>query len=437
VDSDPLTASGRLVYPADAMRILFFSHYFPPEGNAPAARTHENTTRWVRRGHQVTVVTCVPSHPAGVVYPGYRNRWRQREVIDGVEVVRVLTYVAPNQGTVRRTLNYLSYMASAAWCALFLPRPDVIVATSPQFFCGWAGVIASRLRGAPLVLEIRDLWPESIEAVEALRGRPLLRALGWLERRMYAAARRIVTVGDGYRERLLARGVPDGRISVVMNGIDLAMFRPRERDAELTRRLGLEGRFVVGYTGTIGMASGLEVVLRAAELLRRRGRDDVRFLLVGDGAVRGELEAEARRRGLDNVVFTGRQDRALVPSFLSACDACLVHLRRADLFETVMPSKLFEAAGMARPLILGVGGEARALMERAGCGIAMEPEDETQLVEAILRLAGDPGLRESLGRAGRAYVEAHHDRDRLASDYLAVLEKVVGEAPARPGAGRP
>jgi glycosyltransferase involved in cell wall biosynthesis len=418
------------------MRILFFSHYFPPEGNAPAARTHENAARWVRRGHQVTVVTCAPSHPAGVVYPGYRNRLRQREVIDGVEVVRVITYVAPNQGTLRRTLNYLSYMASATFFALFLPRPDVIVATSPQFFCGWAGVIASRLRGVPLVLEIRDLWPESIEAVEALRGRPLLRALGWLERRMYAAARQVVTVGDGYRERLLARGVPAERISVIMNGIDLAMFRPRERDAGLARRLGLEHRFVVGYSGTIGMASGLDVVLRAAELLRRRGRDDVRLLLVGDGAERQQLEAEARRRGLENVVFTGRQDRGLVPAFLSLCDACLVHLRKAELFETVMPSKIFEAAGVARPLILGVGGEARSLMERAGCGIAMEPENAEELVEAILRLAGDPRLRESLGRAGRAYVEAHHDRDRLAADYLGVLEKVAGEAPARRGMAR-
>lgn len=412
------------------MRILFFSHYFPPEGNAPAARTHENSVRWVRRGHEVTVVTGVPNHPAGVVYPGYRNRLRQRESRDGVEVVRVITYVAANQGTLRRILNYVSYMLSASFFALFLPRPDVVVATSPQFFCGWAGVITSFLRRVPLVLEIRDLWPESISAVGAFRERRLLRALEWLEQRMYGAASRIVTVGEGYRGQLLARGVPAQRIHVIVNGIDLEMFRPRPPDPGVLRRLGLEGRFVVGYSGTIGMASGLDVVLRAGEELRRRGRDDVRLLLVGDGAVREELEREAGRRGLANVIFTGRQDRSLVPAFLSVCDACLVHLRKVELFTTVMPSKIFEAAGMARPLILGVGGEARACVEQAGCGIAIEPENAAELVAAILRLADDPELRRSLGSAGRAWVEAHHDRDRLAAAYLDLLEKIAGTPPA-------
>ena len=188
------------------MHVLFFSHYFPPEGNAPASRTYENCRRWVAAGHRVTVITCVPNQPDGVAYAGYRNRLRQREQLDGIEVVRVWTYLAANRGTVRRVANYVSYMLSALLFSLFLPRPDIVVATSPQFFCGWAGVIAAHVRRVPLVLEIRDLWPDSIAAVAALRNQALLGFLEQLESWLYQAADHIVTVGEGYREELLRKG---------------------------------------------------------------------------------------------------------------------------------------------------------------------------------------------------------------------------------------
>jgi glycosyltransferase involved in cell wall biosynthesis len=407
------------------MRILFLSHYFPPEGNAPASRTFENCRRWVRRGHEVTVVTGAPNHPNGIVYDGYENRWRSREWIEGIEVVRVLTYVAANKGTVRRIFNYLSYMFSASLASLEARAPDVIIATSPQFFCGWAGVIASRLHRVPLLLEIRDIWPESIAAVGAIRSQGVMRALERLELGMYAAARHIVTVGEGYRRCLHAKGVADERISVVMNGIDREIFRPMSPDLELRRRLGVGDRFVVSYSGTIGMACGLDVVLRAAGTLRGKGRDDIVFLLVGDGAVREELQAEAERQRLDNVIFTGRQDKSLMPSFLAISGASLVHLKRTDLFTTVMPSKIFEAFGMARPIVIGVPGEAGDLVERAGAGVAIEPENAEQLVDAVERLADDPALCERLGRAGHAYGVRHHDRDHLADDYLQVISRVA------------
>jgi glycosyltransferase involved in cell wall biosynthesis len=407
------------------MKILFFSHYFPPEGNAPASRTFENCRRWVRAGHDVTVVTCAPNHPSGVVYAGYENRWRQRETIEGIRVIRVFTHVAANKGTVRRIANYVSYMVSASLASLEVTAPDVIIATSPQFFCGWAGVIASRLHRLPLLLEIRDIWPESIAAVGAISNRGVLRTLERLELKMYAAARHIVTVGEGYRRCLREKGVGDERLSVVTNGIDRQIFHPRDPDPELRRRLGVGDRFVVSYSGTIGMACGLDVVLRAAESLRRKGRDDIVFLLVGDGAVREELQAEARRRGLDNVIFTGRQDKSLMPSLLAISGASLVHLKKTDLFTTVLPSKIFEAFGMARPIVIGVSGEAGDLVSRAGAGIAIEPENDAQLVDAVERLADDPVLCERLGRAGFDYGVRHHDRDVLADDYLRVIARVA------------
>ena len=408
------------------MRILFLSHYFPPEGNAPASRTFENCRRWVRRGHEVTVITGAPNHPNGIVYEGHENRWRRRERMAGIEVIRVLTYVAANKGTVRRILNYLTYMLSASLASLEVANPDVIIATSPQFFCGWAGVIASRLHGVPLLLEIRDIWPESIAAVGAIRSRRVMRTLERLELEMYAAARHIFTVGEGYRGCLRDKGVADERISVVMNGIDREIFRPQEPDPKLRQRLGLGERFVVSYSGTIGMACGLDVVLRAAETLRRKGRNDIVFLLVGDGAVRQELQTEAERQALDNVIFAGRQDKSLMPSLLAISGASLVHLKKTDLFTTVMPSKIFEAFGMARPIIIGVPGEAGDLVERAGAGVAMEPENAGQLVEAVERLADDPALCERLGRAGYSYGIRHHDRDSLAEDYLQVISRVGG-----------
>ena len=407
------------------MRILFLSHYFPPERNAPASRTFAHCRLWAAAGHAVTVVTCAPHHPRGVLYPGYRNALRQIEYVNGVRVVRCLTLPAANEGTWKRSASFLFYLVSAVCCAMLEERPDIVIATSPQFLCGWAGVVVGTLRRRPVLIEIRDLWPESIAAVGALHARLVLKALEALERSMYRAARHIVTVGDGYRDGLIERGVEPERVSVVMNGVDRDLFFPGNEDRELADRLGVSGRFCVTYCGAIGMAHGLEVVLRAARLLLDRGRSDVMFLLVGDGARLEALRGEALRDGLDNVVFTGALDRNEVPAVLSMSDACLVHLRKAETFTTVMPSKIFEFAAMERPIILGVRGFARDFVTEAGCGICVEPGNEEELVAAALRLVDDAELRHRLGAAGRAYVTERFDRTRLAERYLRIIERVV------------
>lgn len=403
------------------MRILFFSHYFPPEGNAPASRTYENCRRWVQAGHEVTVITCAPNCPDGVVYDGYRNKLYARENVDGIDVRRVWTYIAANEGTVRRIVNYVSYMASAFAFSFSVKRPDIVIATSPQFFCGWAGVLSSFFRRVPFILEIRDLWPESIVAVGAMRESRVVRILEWLEKMMYASATHIVAVGDGYKQRLLEKGVKAKRVSIVMNGVNRELFTPRQPDAALKQQYGLEGKFVCSYSGTIGMACGLEIVLDAAQKLKECGIGDIAFLLVGDGASRKGLEEQARERQLHNVVFTGRQPKEMMPDFLAISDVCLVHLRKTDLFTTVMPSKIFEAAGMAKPIINGVGGFAAEFIEKASAGLNIEPENSEQLINALLKFAESPALRESYGQGGRAYVIAHFDRDVLAENYLRII----------------
>jgi glycosyltransferase involved in cell wall biosynthesis len=421
------------------MRILFFSHYFPPEVNAPALRTYEHCARWVKAGHDVTVVTCVPNCPVGKAFDGYRSRLRRQvETVDGIRVVRVWTYLAANAGTVRRTINYLSFFVSGVFASLRLGRPDVVVATSPQFFCGWAGAWAARLKRVPFVLEIRDIWPESITAVEALRSRPLLRFLAFLEKRLYRAAAHLVTVGEGYQARILEKADVADRISVITNGVDLERFAAQPPDARFLGELGLTGKLVCSYVGTIGMAHGLDVVLDAAQMLKDQGRDDVRFCLVGDGAHRERLARRAAELGVERwVVFAGRQPAERVPLILASSDVCLIHLKECELFESVIPSKMFEAMAMGRPIILGVRGDARALVQRAGAGLDMEPGSAESLVSCLTRLAGDPSLRSALGASGRAFVEEHYNRDRLAQEMLGLLESVAdagrhtGTLPAR------
>ena len=401
------------------MKLLFLCHYYPPEVNAPASRTYENAKRWVRLGHEVTVITCAPNAPRGEIYPGYRNRPRQIEYVDGVRVVRVWTFIAANKGTVRRILNYLSYMVSACLAALLEPRPDVLVATSPQFFCGWAGVLVHWMRRLPFVLEIRDIWPESITTVGAMKRGLAIRFLEGMEKRMYAAADHIVAVGNGYRDNLISKGVRAEKISVVYNGVDLETFRPGPKDAAFLRRFGLEGFKVCGYIGTVGMAHGLEVMLRAAE---RTGDKPWKFLVVGDGARADELREEAESKGLDNVVFTGRLAKNEMPAAWSALDLCLIHLRKSGLFQTVIPSKIFEAMGMGIPILMGVEGEAMGLVEEAGAGLAMDPGNVESLLAGCEALLNGPSA--AYGEAGRRFVVRRFDRDALASDYLEVLKRV-------------
>lgn len=408
------------------MKILFITHYFPPEGNAPASRTYEHARRWIAQGAEVTVITSNPNVPHGRLYPGYRNRLRQVEYLDGIRVVRVWTYLAANAGNFRRTLNYLSFMFSAVIASFSCPRANVIAATSPQFFCGWAGVIASRLLRLPFVLEIRDIWPDSIAAVGAINHQLPLRFLGHLEQLMYRAADQIVTVGDGYQEALVQRGVASNKISVIPNGADLDLFKQTpscENDPQTTVGASL---FSCVYVGTIGMASGLDLVLQAAKFLQNQKHHQFHFRIIGDGADRERLQRDSERLKLTNVTFTGLVKKGDIPKHLQSASVCLVHLRRDALFETVLPSKLFEAMAMAKPIILGVRGSAAKVLEEAKAGIPINPEDSTELIQALRTLQESPTLCRKLGKSGRDFVGSQYNRDHFAGIYLSrVLEKYL------------
>lgn len=408
------------------MRILFLSHYYPPEVNAPANRVHEHARAWAEAGHEVTVVTGVPNHPRGRVFPGYRNRWRQEEWVEGVRVVRTWMYVTANEGFFRRTLNYVLFGLTAILASLRLERPDVLVATSPQFFCGLAGAVAAKVRRVPFVLEVRDLWPDSIVQLSQVKSPLVIRMLEKVETALYRSADGIVVVTRAFREHVRGRGIPGERVEVIYNGIDRKRFRPRPADPELLREHGLEGPFLAAYVGTLGLAHGLVTVVEAAERLREEG---VTFLFVGDGADRERLEAEVARRGLANVRFLGLRPRDEIPRWLASIDVLLVMLRDLPVFRTVIPSKLFEFLAQERPVVMAAprGAECREMLERADAGQAIDPEDPDQLAEAIRAIRKGPERAAERALRGRLWVERDFSRDELAHRMLAFLQRVAGD----------
>ncbi len=404
------------------MHVLFLSHYFPPEVNAPANRVFEHARRWVADGHRVTVVTGVPNHPRGELHPGYRNRWRQEEVVDGIRVIRTWMYVTPNEGFFRRTLNYVLFAFTALLAARRVRDVDVLVATSPQFFCGLAGAAAARWLRVPFVLELRDLWPDSIVQLGQVRHPLGVRALEALERRLYRSADGIVVVTESFRDHVVARGVSPGRVELVYAGIDVERFQPRPPDPELRSAEGLGERFVAAYVGTLGLAHGLETVLDAAERLRED--PEFLFVFVGEGAERQRLEALARERALANVRFAGLRPREEIPAWIASCDALLVMLRDLAVFETVIPSKTFEYLAQERPVVVAARGEIRRLVEGSGAGLCIDPEDPDALAAALRHLRAEPGEAEARARKGRAWVVERFDRRELARRMMRFLERI-------------
>lgn len=409
------------------MRILFLSHYFPPEVNAPASRTYEHCRAWVEAGHEALVVTNVPNHPAGKIYPGYRNRLLQHHKVAGISVYRLLTFLAPNRGVVRRGLNYSFYLLMAVLAAPFLPRVDIVVSTSPQFFCGLAGYFVSRIKRVPWVLEIRDLWPESIVAVGAARPSLMLRWVASLARFAYRKADLVLCVTDSFRTAIMAEGIPADRIAVIKNGVDLGFYAPESipdpGSVQIPGLGDIRGKFIAAYVGTHGMAHGLDTVLEAAALMR--DVPDVLFLLVGDGAQREQLLRKRDSMQLGNVVMLEQQPKSMMPMIWAITGASLAVLRDEPTFLSVIPSKIFESMAMQRPIILGVRGESQALVEQSGAGICIQPENARELAAAVRRLHENVEERRKMGEAGRRFVADNFDRKVLAARYLDLLKAVV------------
>lgn len=404
------------------MHILFLTDNFPPEVNAPASRTFEHCREWVKAGHHVTVITCAPNFPKGKVFDGYRNRLWQSEVMDGIRVIRVWTYITRNEGFAKRILDYMSFMVTAFVAAFFVRRVDVIIGTSPQFFTACAAYATSIVKRRPWVFELRDIWPESIRVVGAMKTERLLDMLESLELFLYRKATAVVSVTNAFKQNLIDRGIDAAKIFVVTNGVDTSRFSPMTKDQELLAELNLEKAFVAGYIGTHGMAHGLDTVIDAAKILgsvERAAR--IRIMMLGDGAHRQRLEDRANAERLNNILFVNSVPKHQVTRYWSILDASIIHLKKSELFTTVIPSKIFECMGMAIPILHGVEGESSEIVIRHGIGLTFEPENHLALVERLLVLHDDWEMRERLARNG-PIAALQYDRNALAEKMLKIIK---------------
>lgn len=403
------------------MHILFLTDNFPPEGNAPATRTYEHAIRWVKAGHKVTVVTCVPNFPEGKVFEGYKNTWYQTHELDGINVVRVKTFITANEGFVKRILDYMSFMVTGFFAGLFQKKPDVIVATSPQFFCACAGWALSAVRRKPFVFELRDIWPASITAVGAMKDSFFIRMLEKIELFLYRRADSIVSVTHAFKQELIERGIDGKKIDVVLNGVDLNRYEPfLGKDVELSGQYDLDGKFVAGYIGTHGMAHGLEHIIGVAECLQ--DYDDIRIVFAGGGAARQKVVDLVEKKQLKNVVLIDRQPKEMMPKLWSLCDVSLVPLVNRTLFKTVIPSKIFECMAMGIPTVMSVPeGEATAIVRETNSGLVVESENVDEITEAILRLYENKELYQRM-RISSIEAAPKFSRDIMAEAMVSVFE---------------
>jgi hypothetical protein len=407
------------------VRILVVTHYFPPETGAPQARLSALARTWAADGDEVTVLTGMPNHPTGMITPEYRGALRRRERRDGYRVLRTWLYATPNEGIVRKTLGHLSFMISSVLLgATASGHADVVVVSSPTFFSIGSAWLLARLRGARLVVEIRDLWPAIFTELGVLTNRRVIRVLERLELAAYAAADEIVVVSEGFRDNLISRGVSPGRIHTIRNGVSLGRFDPATRpDPSVRASLrATPGDCLVLYLGTHGISQGLPGIAEAAA---RLAAHPIHFAFVGEGADKPRLERKVTDLGLRNVSLHPGVPHEDVPGLLAAADIALVPLRDVPLFATFIPSKMFEYLAAGKAVIGSVTGEAAQILREAGASV-VPPEDSLALADAIRELATSPQRRQAMGRAGRAHVERCYDRVALAREYRKILETAGG-----------
>jgi len=398
------------------MKILFITDNFPPEVNAPATRTYEHAQEWIKQRAKVTVITCAPNFPHGNVYKGYKNKLYQEEMMEGIEVIRVWSYIAANSGFVKRVIDYVSFAFSAFWVGLFL-KYDIVIATSPQFFTTWAAWGLSKICRKPWVFELRDLWPESIKTVGAMKQGRIIEILEKIELGLYRDATRVIAVTDAFKTNLVSRGINASKIDVITNGSNVALFYPRSKDQLLLEQYNLKDKFIIGYIGTHGMAHSLDFIVRA---IAHINDEHIHFLFIGDGAMKQKIVELASSLALKNITFLDSITKEEVPRYLAICDISLAPLKKEDNFKMVIPSKIFEASAMQKPTLLGVQGQAQEIIEKYNAGLCFEPENEADFIHKVMQLKNDPTKYQELKKGCVKLAEAY-DRKKLATQMLAII----------------
>jgi glycosyltransferase involved in cell wall biosynthesis len=409
------------------MKILLLSKYFPPEPGAGSTRAFEHAKRWKELGAEVTVLTCFPHYPDGIIPDKYKGHTFYKEEIEGINVIRTFTYAAPNKGKVKRSLGFFSFMFSSIIQGTYkVKKHDVLVASSPPITVGVSGMILSAIKRIPFVFEVRDLWPESIVQLGQITNKFVIKILEILEVMMYKRATAVVGISDPFVDIISRKGITEEKIKIIKNGVDLQLFTPGVYDENLADKLNLKGKFVAAYFGTFGLAHALDKVLLAASKLK--DIEEIRFLFIGDGAEREKLKKMKEELKLTNVTFLPMIKKTELRKYYSIADLMLVPLRNLPLFDSALPSKLFEILAMKKPIIITVKGEAKKLVETAGVGKFAEPENPDDMAEKIKEAFNSPEWVKQAGERGRVFVEENFNRDKIAAEYLKLLEKTASKS---------
>lgn len=408
------------------MRILYLSQYFPPEAGATQSRAYEMAHQWVQMKHEVTMISEIPNHPSGIIPQEYKRKLLERENLNGIDVIRVWVKTSPIKNFSNRLLFYLSYMVNAIIIGLFMLRGryDLLYASSPPLFVGGTALVLSYLKHIPMVFEVRDLWPEAAVALGELSNKHSISLATKLEEMCYQKAIQIVVVTQGVYYKLLQRGIPHGKLFLIPNGAntELYVFNRSGRE-KIRKELGLSGKFVPIYAGIHGLAQNLETILQTARLLIDNPK--IHFLLIGDGPKKSELISLASTYNLPNLTFLSEKPRELIPMYLSAADIAIIPLRKAEVFKTVVPSKIFDAWACKLPVILTIDGEARELVESINGGVYIQAEEPTKMAEKLLKLSNSQEDLDVMGNNGHDYTVQNHSRVTLAEKLIKYLENFV------------
>jgi colanic acid biosynthesis glycosyl transferase WcaI len=403
------------------MHIWIVTQYFPPEIGAAAVRLGRLARLLSADGHRVTVLTGMPNYPSGVIAEGYRGRLLARETWHGVDVRRVWVYASPSKRARARLINQFSLMGLAALRGTFLPRPDVMLVESHPLPMALAGMWLRRVKRAPMVLNVSDLWPESAVATGALRAdSPIVKAAQRVERRAYRESAAIIAMTEGVAAGIAAVIGGSEKISLIKNGVDLTLFRPGQSAlrAEMRARLGLGEAFVAAHVGNMSLTYDFAMLLDAAARC-----PDLRFLFVGDGS-QGEY-VRTRAADLPNVILTGTLPHEQMPAVWAAADAALIAMRDTPLADGTRPAKLYEALAAGVPVVAAIRGEGAQLIGEAGAGEVVPPGDSAAMAAALSTLSADSTRRAQLAQAGRAYAEHNLAPERVAAAYARVLQKAA------------
>jgi glycosyltransferase involved in cell wall biosynthesis len=409
------------------MKITVICHYFYPEIGAPSARLFEMAKSWVAIGHEVSVVTCFPNHPTGIIPPEYSGKFFMMETVEGIKIYRNYVYATPNEGFIKKTLGHISFVFSSIFQSMFrIEKPDIFIVSSPTLFSVISGYLFSIFRRTPFIFEVRDLWPDAIVKLGILKNKWAVRILEGLEMFLYHRSKKVVVVTEAFKAQIAKRGIQESKIDIVTNGVDMEVFNKNalRKETALREEFGWGNKRILLYVGAHGISQGLSTLIQVAKKIE--DVNDVMVVFVGEGAEKKKLQSMSDELGLRNIQFIPSQPKERIPDFYAEAELSFVPLRNLPMFDAYIPSKMFEILGSGCPIVASLSGEAAEILRHSDGAIVVEPENVNEIVGAALSILDNPVLREDLSENGYRFVKEYYSREALALKYLSIIKNLIG-----------